>query len=134
MISMRKCRHCGRTFEAEVGIDNSIYCESCKDLVSFIEDTGSADGGQALHTFEDDISIANEFLGEEPSQALLETIRKNIKQKRVQDANIDSGRSFKNTKKAAPPKNNLDISFDGPTTVEIDDETLACLQQLELPI
>ncbi len=134
MISMRKCRHCGRTFEAEVGIDNSIYCESCKDLVSFIEDTGADNEEQSLHPNEAVLSVTNAFLREEPSQALLETIQKNIKQKRVQDANIDSGRSFKNTRRAVPSKNNLDIPSGGPATVEIDDETLACLQQLELPI
>lgn len=43
MIALRICKRCGTEFDAVVGVNNSLYCDSCSPLVEFESDMSEAE-------------------------------------------------------------------------------------------
>lgn len=123
MIALRICRRCRKEFEAEVGVDRNIYCEKCRDLMSFIEDEGKYQDEENLPTIQEGLPAVDD--------ALLAGIQKNLQAHSIKGMDIDSGRSFRSSssKKASPVKATKN-SCDNP----IDAETLAFLDSMEIGI
>lgn len=123
MIALRICRRCRKEFEAEVGVDRNIYCERCRDLMSFIED-------EERYRDEDNSIPTQEELST-VDDALLAGIQKNLQAHSIKGMDIDSGRSFRSSssKKTTPPKN-----LNHSSNNQIDPETLAFLDSMEIDI
>lgn len=123
MIALRICRRCRKEFEAEVSVDRNVYCERCRDLMSFIED-------KERYWDEDNSVPAQEELST-VDDALLAGIQKNLRAHSIKGMNIDSGRSFRSSssKKVLPVK-----SAKNPYSNPIDPETLAFLDSMEIDI
>ncbi len=62
MIAIRICRRCRKEFEAEVGVDRNIYCEKCRDLMSFIEDEEKYQDEENLPTIQEGLSAVDDAL------------------------------------------------------------------------
>ena len=123
MIALRICRRCRKEFEAEVGVDRNIYCEKCRDLMSFIEDEEKYQDEENLPTIQEGPSAVDD--------ALLAGIQKNLQAHSIKGMDIDSGRSFRSSSsKKAPPVKTTKNSCDNP----IDAETLAFLDSMEIGI
>lgn len=123
MIALRICRRCRKEFEAEVGVDRNIYCEKCRDLMSFIEDEEKYQDEENLPTIQEGLSAVDD--------ALLAGIQKNLQANSIKGMDIDSGRSFRSSSsKKAPPVKATKNSCDNP----IDAETLAFLDSMEIGI
>lgn len=123
MIAIRICRRCRKEFEAEVGVDRNIYCEKCRDLMSFIEDEEKYQDEENLPTIQEGLSAVDD--------ALLAGIQKNLQAHSIKGMDIDSGRSFRSSSsKKAPPVKATKNSCDNP----IDAETLAFLDSMEIGI
>lgn len=123
MIALRICRRCRKEFEAEVGVDRNIYCEKCRDLMSFIEDEAKYQDEENLPTIQEGLSAVDD--------ALLAGIQKNLQAHSIKGMDIDSGRSFRSSSsKKAPPVKATKNSCDNP----IDAETLAFLDSMEIGI
>lgn len=123
MIALRICRRCKKEFEAEVGVDRNIYCEKCRDLMSFIEDEEKYQDEENLPTIQEGLSAVDD--------ALLAGIQKNLQAHSIKGMDIDSGRSFRSSSsKKAPPVKATKNSCDNP----IDAETLAFLDSMEIGI
>lgn len=123
MIALRICRRCRKEFEAEVGVDRNIYCEKCRDLMSFIEDEEKYQDEENLPTIQEGLSAVDD--------ALLAGIQKNLQAHSIKGMDIDSGRSFRSSaSKKAPPVKATKNSCDNP----IDAETLAFLDSMEIGI
>lgn len=123
MIAIRICRRCRKEFEAEVGVDRNIYCEKCRDLMSFIEDEEKYQDEENLPTIQEGLSAVDD--------ALLAGIQKNLQAHSIKGMDIDSGRSFRSSSsKKAPPVKATKKSCDNP----IDAETLAFLDSMEIGI
>lgn len=123
MIALRICRRCRKEFEAEVGVDKNIYCERCRDLMSFIED-------EERYRDEDNSIPTQEELST-VDDVLLAGIQKNLQAHSIKGMDIDSGRSFRSSssKKTTPPKN-----LNHSSNNQIDPETLAFLDSMEIDI
>lgn len=123
MIALRICRRCRKEFEAEVGVDRNIYCEKCRDLMSFIEDEEKYQDEENLPTIQEGLSAVDD--------ALLAGIQKNLQAHSIKGMDIDSGRSFRSSSsKKAPPVKATKNSCGNP----IDAETLAFLDSMEIGI
>lgn len=123
MIAIRICRRCRKEFEAEVGVDRNIYCEKCRDLMSFIEDEEKYQDEENLPTIQEGLSAVDD--------ALLAGIQKNLQANSIKGMDIDSGRSFRSSSsKKAPPVKATKNLCDNP----IDAETLAFLDSMEIGI
>ena len=123
MIALRICRRCRKEFEAEVGVDRNIYCEKCRDLMSFIEDEEKYQDEENLPTIQEGLLAIDD--------ALLAGIQKNLQAHSIKGMDIDSGRSFRSSSsKKAPPVKATKNSCDNP----IDAETLAFLDSMEIGI
>lgn len=123
MVALRICRRCRKEFEAEVGVDRNIYCEQCRDLMSFIED-------EEKYKNEENAIPAHT----EPSfidESLLEGIQKNLQTHAIKGMDIDSGRSFrsKSSKNRPAQKNSSNSGVN-----QIDPETLAFLDSLDIDV
>lgn len=123
MIALRICRRCRKEFEAEVGMNKSIYCERCRDLMSFIEDEERYRDEESLVPVQRELSAVDD--------ALLAGIQKNLQARSIKGIDIDSGRSFRSfsSKKTTPTKP-LKHSYNN----QIDPETLAFLNSMEIDI
>lgn len=120
MIAIRRCKKCGEEFEAIVGKDKNIYCEKCRDVMILIEDEKKYRDEDMNIEPEKEASTA-------VSEILMEDIRKNLKVFHNKNANIDSGRSFRNKSsknKKVPTKTNTQTEL-------IDSETLAFLDAMK---
>lgn len=123
MIALRICRRCRKEFEAEVGVDRNIYCERCRDLMSFIEDEEKyRDEDNSIPT-QEELSTVDD--------ALLAGIQKNLQAHSIKGMDIDSGRSFRSSssKKTTPTK-----TLNHSSNNQIDAETLAFLDSMEIDI
>lgn len=123
MIALRICRRCRKEFEAEVGVDRNIYCEKCRDLMSFIEDEEKYQDEENLPTIQEGLSAVDD--------ALLAGIQKNLQANSIKGMDIDSGRSFRSSssKKTTPTK-----ILNHSSNNQIDPETLAFLDSMEIDI
>lgn len=123
MIALRICRRCRKEFEAEVGVDRNIYCERCRDLMSFIEDKE--------RYLDEDSSIPTQEELSTVDDALLAGIQKNLQAHSIKGMDIDSGRSFRSSssKKTTPTK-----TLNHSSNNQIDAETLAFLDSMEIDI
>lgn len=123
MIAIRICRRCRKEFEAEVGVDRNIYCEKCRDLMSFIEDEEKYQDEENLPTIQEGLSAVDD--------ALLAGIQKNLQAHSIKGMDIDSGRSFRSSssKKTTPTK-----ILNHSSNNQIDPETLAFLDSMEIDI
>ena len=123
MIALRICRRCRKEFEAEVGVDRNIYCEKCRDLMSFIEDEEKYQDEENLPTIQEGLSAVDD--------ALLAGIQKNLQAHSIKGMDIDSGRSFRSSSsKKTTPTQILNHSSNN----QIDPETLAFLDSMEIDI
>lgn len=122
MLAIRKCRHCGKEFEAIIGIDRQLYCERCRDLVSFIEDELNR---------QDDIAVS--FHTEPPpiSAALMKDVQLNLQNRSIKNIDIDSGRSFGTVSKTKPAKTDEQCKAVN-TRIDVDAATLAFLDSMDI--
>lgn len=123
MIALRICRRCRKEFEAEVGVDRNIYCERCRDLMSFIEDEERYRDEDSSIPTQEELSTVDD--------ALLAGIQKNLQANSIKGMDIDSGRSFRSSssKKTTPTK-----ILNHSSNNQIDPETLAFLDSMEIDI
>lgn len=150
MIAIRHCRRCGLPFDADANADLNIFCEDCREIINFISDVSSEepdieemleeiqmDSNPHLYletenapTLETDALFEN--VPSLKTDRLLESVQKNLEKYKKDHPPVSRLTSVHRPHKQRrpstikPPKPGCDISTD------IDDETLAFLDSLDL--
>lgn len=150
MIAIRHCRRCGLSFDADANADLNIFCEDCREIINFISDVSSEEP-DIEEMLEEIPAGSNSHLyletGDAPSpetdtllenvpglvtDSLLESVQKNLEKYKKDHppvsrlASVHRPHKRRRPSTIKPPKPSCDVSTD------IDDETLAFLDSLDL--
>lgn len=120
MIAIRQCHHCKKTFEADVGNNTSPYCPECQDIISLLSDIKTDEDEMAPHPVIEQDSLFD--------IKLLEQVSQNLRSYNASHPPLPRPKVKKSTSAEIVDAGTDDFDLD-----ELDDETTAFLQGLEIP-
>lgn len=107
VLAIRRCRYCGKLFDAEVG-DSDQYCENCQQIMDMMGE-GEDYAGLALEKNKSDEAYCEKFLGLEIPEAEVEDAE-------IPDSVFDLAESIDFQIKKGPPVSEKPIDdFQGGT-------------------
>lgn len=128
MIALRRCRRCGKIFDATVETDLNLYCEDCREIQALIVDTAGPEPDIPEEFLQNDLEFT-ELLPENCSDTLLATVQANLEKYNKESAQSST------SKLVRVPKKNRDSTQKNKTTIAtepLDEETLSFLDSMDL--